>query len=91
MDREKARMAALQITDDAARQREISRIEGEYVLGLAVDHMMHAKTGKLPKPEESRRIVDAVQRLVYDAGASQSEEEIARRDYALRVLDAGLG
>jgi hypothetical protein len=91
MDRDKARQEALSIADELARTKETSRIEGDYHLGMAVSHMYVAKKGKLPGKEVLWRITEAIQNLVYDAGANPSKEQEMRKTYACKTLDADLG
>jgi len=67
MDRDKAREGLAQITDEAARIAETSRIEGVYHLDLAVTHMLTKReNGTYPKKEVVARIVDSIQHMVYD-------------------------
>jgi hypothetical protein len=88
MDRDKAREALPLIADDAVRESETMRIEGNYNLEMALSELYTARKGKMPEKEVLLRITDAVQILLYDPAANPEPEQKARRDYANQVLDA---
>jgi len=67
MDRETARKYLTSITDDEARVKETCRIEADYHLGIAIDHLIIAKTGRMPEKEVAWRLKEAIQHLVYDS------------------------
>ncbi len=91
MDYTILRNQASSIADPIVRQRELSRIEGEYHLYLALHHLQIQRTGKMPDQGRLDRLVSAIQVLAAEShsdrdGKTPAPEVAVRLGHALEVL-----